>query len=256
VSLSTRIPRASIPLARDGAIQETQLDFLGTVQDGSGKAIGRISDKIRLKLTSNLAGELSKRDLQYDTGFTLEPGTYVLKFVIRENGEGTMGTFEAPLVIPDLGKTTGLRLSSVVWSGQRERLAAAVGSARESRREELNPLVRGDLKLVPSLTYVYNTRQHLIVYCETYDVGSDPQIRASVGLYKDGKRVYESAAAKFQPYTPPRPETFPVEIDFPLSALSPGEYTAQLNVIDESGRRVAFVRKPIVIVATEPQATQ
>ena len=68
-----------------------------------------------------MAGQLSQHNLEYDTGFTLQPGTYTLKFLARENETGKMGTFETKFVVPDL--TTGqayLPISSVVLSYQRE----------------------------------------------------------------------------------------------------------------------------------------
>ena len=46
-----------------------------------------------------------------------------------------MGTFEARFAIPDLdSEKKKVRLSSVVWSGQREKLTASVGSAGDKNK--------------------------------------------------------------------------------------------------------------------------
>jgi hypothetical protein len=58
-------------------------------------------------LKGEAASQFSKRTLAYDTGFTLAPGTYTLKFLARENETGKMGTFETKFTIPDL--TTELK---------------------------------------------------------------------------------------------------------------------------------------------------
>jgi VWFA-related protein len=251
VSLSARMSGTVIPPDRAG--QETEVDFLGVLQNQAGKEMGRISDKIRIKLTPEIAAELSKRGLQYDTGFTMEPGKYTLKFLVRENQQGRIGTFQTSLIVPDPAETPGLHLSSVVWSAQRAKLDAALGSAGDSRkRQEANPLIRGDLKLIPSLTDIFNTRQSLIVYCEAYDLGPRPAVSASVGLYQGDKRVYQSPSRRIANSAAGRAETVPIEIEFPLESIAPGEYTAQLNIIDEAGHQAVFVRKQVMLVAREP----
>jgi hypothetical protein len=77
-----------------------------------------------------------------------------------------MGTFEACFAIPDLdSEKKKVRLSSVVWSGQREKLTASVGSAGDkNKKKPVNPLIQQDSKLVPSVTRVFDNTQNLLVY--------------------------------------------------------------------------------------------
>jgi hypothetical protein len=44
-----------------------------------------------------------------------------------------------------------------------------------------------------------------------------------------------------------RPEAVPVQFQLPLKDLAPGRYTAQINAIDEVGRKFAFPRTPLII---------
>jgi hypothetical protein len=101
--------------------------------------------------------QLSNCNLAYDTGFTLAPGTYTLKFLARENETGKMGTYESKFVVPDLtADAQHLPISSVVLSYQREKLDQAVASAeRDKKLIAANPLVRDNEKLVPSVTRVF-----------------------------------------------------------------------------------------------------
>ena len=74
----------------------------------------------------------ARKSFQYDAGFTLEPGKYRMKFLVRENISGKMGTFETRFTVPDLSAdTSGLKLSTVIWSSQREPLKAVVGAAEK-----------------------------------------------------------------------------------------------------------------------------
>ncbi|HEY1336847.1 MAG TPA: VWA domain-containing protein, partial [Bryobacteraceae bacterium] len=154
VPVSVKIPGSDIELARKGGAESTRLDFIGEVKDAKGALQGTVRDDITVKLKGDAAGELAKRNLTYDTGFTLQPGTYTLKFLARENETGKMGMFETKFIVPDL--TTEQKyvpISSVVLSYQREKLDDAVASAeRDKKLLAANPLVQDSLKLIPSVT--------------------------------------------------------------------------------------------------------
>ena len=44
---------------------------------------------------------MPKRSVLYDTGFTLTPGRYSIRFLVRENETGKMGTYETKFEIPE-----------------------------------------------------------------------------------------------------------------------------------------------------------
>ncbi len=71
-----------------------------------------------VKLAIDDSQQVSRKNIQYSTGFTLPLGKYHLKFVVRENQTGRMGSFETDINLPDLKKFP-LKLSSVVLSSQR-----------------------------------------------------------------------------------------------------------------------------------------
>ena len=73
--------------------------------------------------------QVQRKNIQYSTGFTLAPGRYHLKFVVRENQTGNMGSFETDIQVPDLKKAP-LKLSSVVLASQRTPNAAKTLAAR------------------------------------------------------------------------------------------------------------------------------
>ena len=94
---------------------------------------GTVRDDITVKLKGESAGQLAKHNLAYDTGFTLAPGTYTLKFLARENATGKMGTFEAKFVVPDLtAEQKYLPISSVVLCGWSRRKSTPAAAARRA----------------------------------------------------------------------------------------------------------------------------
>ncbi|HWQ56287.1 MAG TPA: VWA domain-containing protein [Bryobacteraceae bacterium] len=254
VPVAVKIPGSEVALAKHGSNEVTEFDFIGQVRDARGRLSASVRDGIRVKLNETSAAQLGRRNFQYDTGFTLAPGKYSLKFLARENQTGKMGTFETTFEVPDLlARNDRLRISSVVWGSQREPVEAAVGSA-ESKKKLMaaNPLVEGGQKLVPSITRVFRKDQNLYVFLEVYDpaagpAGGAPSIAATLGFYRGRVKAFESEPVKL---TAPgaRPGAVPVRFQVPLEKLRPGRYTCQVSVVDEVGRKFAFPRAPLVLL--------
>ena len=110
VPISVKIPGSEVALAKTKGLETTDFDFVGVVKSADGKSLGQlpqwattgVRDNIKIELKGKDAGQLEKRSLQYDTGLTLPPGKYLIRFLARENQTGKMGTFETPFTVPDL----------------------------------------------------------------------------------------------------------------------------------------------------------
>ncbi len=253
--VAVKIPGSEIELVRRGGHQTAEFDFIGRVRDTRGRTMGTVRDGIGVKLSGENALQLGRRQLQYDTAFTLPPGDYVLKFLTRENTSGKMGTFETKFTIPDLAaQSSYLRTSSVVWGNQREPLSSAVGSAeRDKKLLATHPLVQEGQKLIPSITRVFRRNQDLFVYFEVYDPDTGPadkapSITASLSFFRGKLKAFESDAVQVKHTLGPRPQTVAVQFRVPLERLAPGRYTCQVNVVDEIGRKFAFPRAPLVLL--------
>ena len=177
VPVSIKVPGSVVALAAKRGASLTQFDFAGQIQDERHAVVGNVRDNIQIKLDEDSASAAARKNFQYDAGFTLEPGRYHMKFVVRENITGKMGTFETRFTVPDLSAdTSGLKLSSIIWSSQREAVASAVGSAARFTRRAMqaNPLIVGDQKVIPNITHVFRRSQNLYVNFDVYDALPDP----------------------------------------------------------------------------------
>jgi hypothetical protein len=242
-----------VGLRRRGSRETTDLDFIGQIRDTSGRVAAGVRDNIDVKMSESDAAKMDSRHLQYDAGVTLQPGRYTLRFLARENQTGKMGTFETSFTIPDLGSSRGLRLSSVVWSSQKERLSAAVGSADNNKKVLAgHPLIQNGEKIVPSITRVFRRDQTLHVYFEVYDPSLDEQRAASVAaeltLLQGARRVFRSEPLRLTKIATNRPGVAPFSFQVPLEKLPAGPYVSQVNVIDENGRKFAFPRSSLVLL--------
>jgi VWFA-related protein len=258
VPISVKMPGSALSFHNKGQKAATELDFMAQVRDARGQPASTVRDTIPLKLDQATAGQVGRSQVEYDTGVTLGPGKYTLKFVARENGEGRLGTFEAPFTVPDLSSGGALRLSSVVLSNQTQPLSQIAGVRNDKKLLAQNPLVTGaGQKIVPNVTRVFRPGQNLHVYLEVYDPAAPPNLPANVhlagvtadlALYQEGQKVLETQPIRAMRPDAKREGVLPLNLSAQTSALKPGEYVCQVNVIDELGRKFAFPRTSLVIL--------
>jgi VWFA-related protein len=256
VPLAVKIPGTEIELARHGGAETTRFDFIGQVKDAKGAVVANVRDNIPVKLKGETAQQLAKTTLEYDTGFTLPPGTYSTKFLARENETGKIGTFETKFVIPDLTtEQKYLPISSVVLSNQRQRLDAAVASAeRDKKLLSEHPLIQDGQKLVPSVTRVFRKDQDMYIYLEAYEPAAETAqpVMARVTFYRGKVKAFETAPLEVAQGLNPKTKALPVRFSVPLEKLQPGRYTCQVSVLDPSQQKFAFWRAQVIVLPGPP----
>jgi hypothetical protein len=213
-----------------------------------------LRDKVDVKLSGATAAELAKRPIQYDTGFTLLPGKYRIKFLARDSETGHMGTYEMNFVVPNLNKEQArIPISSVVLSSQRVDMRDALFTAGKDKGQQAHaasPLVQDGQKLIPSVTRVFSKGKEMYVFLEAYQHAPDPPhpIAAFVTFFRDGQRVFETAPLEATAAAANRLKTIGLKFTFPIDRLDEGEYLCQVTVLDAVSKRAAFWQAPIVLV--------
>ena len=255
VPISLVVPGSQIPFVRSSDRDKATLDVIGMVLDSEHHPLNRIRDTV--KLAVNSSAEVQKKNVQYDTGMSLLSGKYHLKFVVRENQTGRMGSFEADIDVPDL-KTQPLKMSSVVLASQTQ--PAKKGA-------NLNPLVRDGSEIIPNITHVFSAAQHLLLYYEVYDPSrpaatdsarstdsrndkeNKPGIRVltNVAFFQGKVKAYESSLVELTELNARERKAAVFQLDVPLTSLKPGFYTCQVNVIDDAGGHFLFPRLALLI---------
>ncbi len=162
LAVSLVVPGSQIPFVSEKDKDNATIDIIGAVLlSGKGKIpVGQLRDTVKLAVDSTQ--NVRRKNVQYNTGFVLAPGSYHLKFIVRENQTGHMGSFETDVQVPDLRKVP-LRMSSVVLSS----LRAPVTNA--PKKKGANPLIQDQTQLVPNVTHVFTRDQHLYLQYEIYD---------------------------------------------------------------------------------------
>jgi VWFA-related protein len=255
VILAAKIPGSQVEFLKKSGKHETEFDFAWKITDAQNHVAGGLRDTLPVRVTNDTLQEVIGSNLFYEGEVTLPPGKYNLKAVVRENESGKIGTFEAPLVIPDVADAA-LGLSSVVLSNE-VKSTEDLDRARVNR-DKNSPLQVGDRAILPSVTRVFRTNQTLTVYLESYagkDVTSTgPSTPPSVALvfFRRGRKFAEAGpfAGKLEKATEQKASYF---VQIPLEKFPRGSYTLQINVLDPAVERVAFARLPLAIVQPPPR---
>jgi VWFA-related protein len=235
VPLSVIVPGYQLPITKATAKNKATVDVLGIVRDQQRRPVTRIRDTMRL--SPDAADELKKKTVQYETGVEVPPGTYHVKVVVRENQDGTLGSYETDFVVPDL-RREAVKMSSVVVGTQLQAV---------SRRGDANPLVTDGRELVPNVTRVVSTGQHLYFYYELYDPSQPVNVLTSIVFFRDRQRAFETPLVAAKELTAPDRKTAVFQFDVPASALRPGRYTCQINVIDDAAGTFSFPRLQLYV---------
>ena len=253
VPIVVKIPGRELALAKRGGAERTLIDFIGEIKDNYGTTITNVRDKVNIKLSDATAIELAKRPIEYDTGFTLLPGKYAIKFLARDDETGRIGTYQTTFVIPNLNKEEKrIPISSVILSSQRVALHDALYNAikAKDREEASNPLVQDGQKLIPSVTRVFRTSRDMYVYLQAYEQGA-PNIQpmvAYVSFYRGQRRAFETSPLEVTDGLKNRLKTMPLGFSIALNQLPPGKYECQVTVLDPTGQKGAFWRAPVMLV--------
>jgi len=244
VPVSLIVPGSQIPFIKGGDKDKATLDIIGSVIDEVKRPIGQARETVKLNLDSALGAR--QKNIQYTTSFNLPPGKYRLKFVVRENQTGQMGSFEAEIVLPEMKKAPGLKLSSIVLS-----------SARQPSKK-YTPLVRDGQEYVPNISHVFRQDQHLLLLYEIYNPAHEKsdapkanksaiRLLSSLELIQGSTKVYETPLVEAKTINVEGRDAVAIELDVPLAGLKPGQYLCQLNVVDDAAGSFAFPRFAILV---------
>ena len=256
VPVVVKIPGRELAIAKRRGADRTLIDFIAEIKDSNGGiTVTNARDKVNIKLSDATAAELSKRPIQYDTGFTLLPGKYTIKFLARDAETGRIGTYQTNFAIPNLNKELKrIPISSVVLGSQRidfkDALFNASKNKDQTKNEAVNPLVQDGQKLIPSVTRVFNTNRDMYIYLQAYEQES-AEFRPLVtfaSFYREHRKVFETSPIQVTAGLNNRLKTMPLRFAIPLGRLSPGEYDCQITVLDPTTQKSAFWRTQVMLV--------
>ena len=258
IPVSIIIPGSQIPFVTEKDKDRATIDIIGVVQDELKHQIGSARETVKLAVDESR--QVRRKNVQYNTAFILPPGKFHIKFVVRENQTGKLGSFETDVTVPDLRKAP-LKMSSIVLASQR--------APATQKKNNPNPLIRDGQELVPNITHVFTPDQHLYMQYEVYDPAKEKRevdlqsakgaekiqknsirVLTNVEFLQGSTKAYETPLVEAREINAPERKATVFQLDVPLAQLRPGLYTCQVNVIDDAGGSFSFPRLEILIRAS------
>jgi hypothetical protein len=252
VPVDVKIPGRELALARRRGAQETLIDFIGEVKDDFGNTIQNLRDKLDIKLSDSTAVQLATHPIEYHTGFTLLPGKYLIKYLVRDAETGRIGTYQMNFTVPNLNKEQQrVPISSVVLSNQRVAVGDSIYNVKQKiDATSVDPLVLDGQKLVPSVTRVFSKSRDLYVFLQAYERGAvtaQPMV-AYVSFYQGQAKTFETAPLAVAQAADAKSKALPLRFTVPLEKIEPGQYDCQVTVLDPAGQKAVFWQAPVTVI--------
>jgi len=251
VPVAVKIPGSELALAKRRGALRTLIDFIGEIKDDNGYTIQNMRDKLDIPLDKETAEKLATSPIQYETGFTLLPGKYVIKLLARDTETGRIGTYQAAFAVPNLMREQKrLPISSVVLSSQRIPMTDALFTVQKGAAQLTNPLVFDGQKLFPSVTRVFSKSRDMYVFLQAYQRGATTTqpLVAFVTFLKGDQKILETDPLQVIDGIDPKSKAVPLRFSIPLDKLDVGRYDCQVTVLEPTGQKVAFWQAPIALV--------
>jgi VWFA-related protein len=217
VPISMEMDGDGLKFEEKGTNRESKFEFVAQATDLKGKVASVARDVVQLRLPADKAEKIKDGGIFYSTGFELRPGDYKLKFLVRDNVTGKLGSFEQPIQVPnfDLKK---LSISSIVLGSQLastlQQSNSGVSHQGAMRRFQAmiagyDPLVLGGRKVVPSIGNVFLAGQTVYVYFQVYGAAEDketqkPHVEADLMLIRGKTKIIETQPQYVQQWTSAR----------------------------------------------------
>jgi VWFA-related protein len=213
VPISIELDGDGLKFEEKGANREGKFEFVAQATDTKGKISSVARDIVQLKLPAEKYDRIKAGGIFYSTGFQLRPGKYKLKFLVRDNVTGKLGSFEQPIDVPKLD-VKSFQISSIVLGSQlantRQSDPTITHQGAMRRFQEMisgyDPLVTGGRKVVPSIGNVFVAGQTVYVYFQVYGSAEDketqkPCIQADLVLLRDKTKILEVQPQYVQQWT-------------------------------------------------------
>jgi hypothetical protein len=218
-------------LGSSASTERSKLDLVARVRNEQGRDVAEIRDMIAFD------SHIRSKYLQYTSGFTMPPGTYRVRVVVRNNSNGKIGSFETGVLLPP--SDAAFEVSPVL-----------IGRRTPYEGRNSTPLVSGEQQLVPNPAGVFFPGDDVFLRSEVYRSATDTSgLVISIRLLQGATLVYDSGplSATYVADT----GAVVIERSIPNGQLQAGAYVCQLTVVDESSGLYSLARLPLRILARQ-----
>jgi GWxTD domain-containing protein len=213
--------------SKDGIHSATMNVFM-RVSTLTGRVVQTFEDPISKDFPDSLFQQSLKLQSIYQKAVPLRPGLYRLDIVVKDVQSGNVGVINTRLAVPRYADEK-LDASTLILADQLEHVPAKqIGTGQ---------FVLGSTKVRPRLDSEFASSDRMGIYLQVYNLKPDDKTHKSSATFevtvKKGNAVVPGM--QFKETSEEMKQTgdqVTIERWLPLSALSPGKYTIEINATD------------------------
>ncbi|HEY6547439.1 MAG TPA: VWA domain-containing protein, partial [Vicinamibacteria bacterium] len=233
VVVSGHVDTKAFPFIQKDDRHVAALDAVAVIYDVNGEAVATLPERASISLTEADYQQALKAGLQFQKAATVKPGRYQVRFAVREDATGTLGSAWQWVQVPDLAPEQ-LNVSSLflLKEGEAKATTETSSAAPDLRNAQaLRRFRQGDNLYVQ--LYAYNPKR---------DASGATSLVAQAEILRGGVLLGSAAPEPIDPgeaQGPPAPHTTRIR----LSRFDPGDYELRVTVTDRNAN--AFVARQV-----------
>jgi hypothetical protein len=237
VVVSGLVELRGVPFAEAGDRHAATVDAAGAVFDESGAMVAALApERAALNLTNADYEQAIASGLEYQKAAPVKPGRYQVRFAVRHDGGGEIGSASQWVEVPDLGEGK-LTLSSLF-------LLKKGLAPRETTPDSAGELALRSAQARRRFKNIESLYAQVFVYNPGRDAAGGANLVTQAEIWRAGVRLASTAEEAMAPGdrgSPPIPHTRSIK----LEPFGPGEYEVRIVITDRNAnamasRRVSF----------------
>jgi len=225
--IAVQIPASELRFQDKGEGKQARVDVYAQVESITGRIAAEFERAELCDLPKDGIERGISENLVFEGGMLLGAGYHKITLALKDEASGRTGYLSALLIVPDfhfhLCTSTPIILADSI-------------KPRVLPKDQLEPFVIGNAKVMPNPGQVFARQGNLHAYLQIYNLGLDPNTHKpdfsiEYEVLKDGKPVIEEReedARRAEAST-----EFTLTKTIPLKTLAPGGYTFQINIADK-----------------------
>ncbi len=226
VPVTVQVPNSQLSFQSKEGIHSATLNVFGRVSTLTGRVVQTFEDSVSRDFPDSLFQQSIKLHSIYQKAVPLRPGLYRLDLVIKDVQSGNVGVINSRLQVPRY-EDDKLESSSLILADQIEHVPAKQIGAGQ--------FVLGSSKVRPRLEGDFTTADKLGIYMQVYNLKPDDKTHKSSATFQYTVKKGAEQVLQFNETSAEMKQTgdqITIERLLPLSTLTPGKYTLEINATD------------------------
>jgi GWxTD domain-containing protein len=229
--IAVQLPASELHFQAKGEGKQARVDVYAQVEELDGRIAAEFERTELRDLPKNGIERGISEKFVFEDGVLLGAGRYKISLALKDEASGRMGSLWARLIVPDFHFRLCTSAPIILADSIEPRVLP---------KDELEPFVIGNSKVMPNPGQLFARQGDLHAYLQIYNLGLDPNTHKpdfsiKYEVLKDGKPVIEEPEEEAR--LAEASTEFTLTKTVPLKTLAPGGYTFQINIADKIAKQ-------------------